>query len=156
MFNGSLIENICLGNIVEEAEAVIDFCKRRGFDRFFSAFPQGYITLLGEEGINISGGQRQLVALARAMYQQPQLLLLDEATAAMDRETERLILTMLRGMRKEIGVVLVTHRAQVARYADRIYILENGRVTSAGKPEGLAVGDNLFARSLMDFTLMSQ
>ena len=155
MFNGSLIENICLGNIVEEAEAVIDFCKRRGFDRFFSAFPQGYITLLGEEGINISGGQRQLVALARAMYQQPQLLLLDEATAAMDRETERLILTMLRDMRKEIGVVLVTHRAQVARYADRIYILENGRVTSAGKPEELAVGDNLFARSLMDFTLMS-
>ena len=139
----------------QEPEAVIDFCKRRGFDRFFSAFPQGYITLLGEEGINISGGQRQLVALARAMYQQPQLLLLDEATAAMDRETERLILTMLRDMRKEIGVVLVTHRAQVARYADRIYILENGRVTSSGKPEELAVGGNLFARSLMDFTLMS-
>ncbi len=154
IFNGSVIDNICLGNIVEEAEEVINFCKHLGFDRFFSAFPQGYITLLGEEGVNISGGQRQLVALARAMYKKPQLLLLDEATAAMDRDTERFILTMLRDMRKEIGVVLVTHRAQVARYGDHIYIFENGQVTSAGKPEALALGDNLFAKSLMDFALM--
>lgn len=90
-FNGPLWYNICLSTNAEEAEKVVKFCRYSGFDKFFESFPQNYLTLLGEEGINISGGQKQLVSLARALYRKPQLLLLDEATAAMDRRTENSI-----------------------------------------------------------------
>lgn len=92
LFNGTVLENICLGNSNEEAEKIVQFCREYGFSTFIEQFPQGYITILGEEGINLSGGQKQIIALARTLYKNPQLLLLDEATSAMDRVTEKFVL----------------------------------------------------------------
>jgi len=154
IFNGTLLENIRLGELAEkEAEQIINFCKEYGFDTYFEAFPQQYDTILGEEGANISGGQQQLVALARALYQQPDLLLLDEATSAMDRTTEQEMLQLLMRCKHELGIILVTHRVQSVKCADRIYILEDGEISTKGSPERLSLGDNLFSRSLADISV---
>ena len=145
LFNASLLENICLGDVQKEAEKVVAFCKEFGFDRFFEALPQNYMTILGEEGVNLSGGQKQLVALARALYQKPQLLLLDEATSAMDRNTERFIMDILQKSKKEMGVILVTHRIKTASKADTIYIMENGVIQDEGNSEQLLLTDNFYS-----------
>ncbi len=150
IFNGTLADNICLGDTEAEAGEIIHFCNEMGFEQYFARFPQGYATLLGEEGANISGGQRQLVALARALYDRPQLLLLDELTAAMDREMENNVLRLLNTLKGDMATILASHRTQSVRHADRIYIIEEGRVTDEASPGELARGDNLFARSLAD------
>jgi len=153
IFNGTLLDNICLGEVQKEAKQIVQFCEEYGFDRYFKNFPQQYVTLLGEEGANISGGQKQLIALARALYQKPDLLLLDEATSAMDRETEQKMLKLLLSFKEQMGIVLVTHRVQSTKLADRIYIIENGMISHQGTPGELSVRDNLFSRSLADLAI---
>jgi ATP-binding cassette, subfamily C, bacteriocin exporter len=126
IFNGTLIDNIILGDVMNEGENAVEFCKSIGLDKFFGNFPQNYSTIVGEEGVNLSGGQKQLVALARALYRQPNLLLLDEATSAMDSQTEQFVLDLLEKLKSEMGILMVTHRNSIAEKADNIYILENG------------------------------
>lgn len=153
MFNGSLLDNITMGEARRGPDEIVEFCQAYGFDAYFSALPQGYATLLGEEGANLSGGQQQLVALARALYRRPGLLLLDEATGAMDRETEAQVLSVLQRLKEDAGIVMVTHRVQSAKYADRVYVIQDGAVQASGPPAELATGDNLFARAWADLTL---
>jgi ATP-binding cassette, subfamily C, bacteriocin exporter len=124
LFSGTLLDNLCLGNTAEEAEAIVAFCRHYGFDRYFEQFPQGYLTILGEEGVKLSGGQQQLVALARALYRKPQLLLLDEPTSAMDKHTERFVLDLLAQVRSEMGILFITHKNQHSQLADRTYLLD--------------------------------
>jgi ATP-binding cassette, subfamily C, bacteriocin exporter len=126
IFNGTLLDNICLGNALEEGDAVVQFCQQTGFHDYFMKLPQNYLTLVGEEGINLSGGQQQLVGLARALYRKPQLLLLDEATSALDRHTESFVLSLLDRLKADMSIVMVTHRSQSVRVADRVYFMENG------------------------------
>lgn len=150
IFNAPLIQNISLSDISDgkKIEQVIKFCNETGLGQFFKTFPQGYATLLGEEGVNISGGQKQIVALARALYQQPQLLLLDEPTSAMDRETEQKVMGLLARLRNQMAVIMVTHRVQSIKHADRIYTLENGEITVADSPQNLIQYDNLFSKAV--------
>jgi ATP-binding cassette, subfamily C, bacteriocin exporter len=126
IFNGTLIDNIILGDVMNEGEKAVEFCKSIGLDKFFGNFPQNYLTIVGEEGVNLSGGQKQLVALARALYRQPSLLLLDEATSAMDSQTEQFVLDLLEKLKSEMGILMVTHRNSIAEKADNVYVLENG------------------------------
>ncbi|WKV13457.1 peptidase domain-containing ABC transporter [Marivirga harenae] len=148
IFNNYLLFNICLSDDPAELEHVVKWCKEFGFDRFFGKFPQGYLTLLGEEGANISGGQKQLVGLARALYRNPQLLLIDEGTSAMDRNTEQFILNLLQQLKKEKAILFVSHRMRVAGFSDYIYILENGSITSQGEPQALIKEENFFSESV--------
>lgn len=150
LFNGTLLDNISIGNTIEEASSIIDFCNITGLNKFFETLPQNYLTLVGEEGINLSGGQKQLVALARALYRKPQVLLLDEATAAMDRNTERFILRLLDQLKNEMAIVLITHKMQTAKIADRIYVIENGMITANGSPSKLLESDNFFSQLVAD------
>jgi len=147
IFNGTLLDNICLGDSAKEAESVVDFCKSYGFDNYFSSFPQSYLTIIGEEGINLSGGQQQLVALARALYKKPQFLILDEATSAMDRNTENYILDILQKLRNELAVIMITHRIKTASKADKIFILENSTIVKSGTPQELMLTDNFYSLS---------
>ncbi|MDR0232381.1 MAG: peptidase domain-containing ABC transporter [Dysgonamonadaceae bacterium] len=121
IFNGNVFENICLGNYMNETETIIRFCKEYGFDTYFDALPQGLNTLLGEDGINISGGQQQLIALARALYRNPSVLLLDEPTSAMDSKTEQFVMDLLKKHKTQYSILLVTHRTHWAEISDRIY-----------------------------------
>ncbi len=150
LFNGLLSENILLSPPGEEdAEKLLQFFKSYQFDRYFEKFPYGYDTVLGETGVNLSGGQQQLVALARALYHQPQLLLLDEATSAMDRHTEQHIVDLLLRLKEKMGIILVTHRPPAAAIADRIYITEKGEILQSGAPVDLLATKNLYSESVM-------
>lgn len=126
IFNGFLIENIVLGNVTEEAEKAISFCKEYGFDTYFSKMPQGYMTIVGEEGINLSGGQKQLIALARALYKNPEILLLDEPTAAMDKKTEVFVMELLQKIKFDMMILMVSHRESIESVADYMYWLDEG------------------------------
>lgn len=128
LFNGTLLDNLMLGNPLVERAAVEEFCRNWGFAPYFNAFPQGYDTLLGERGVALSGGQRQLVGLARALFTKPQLLLLDEPTAALDANTEQFVLSLLARLRPKMAMLLITHKSSLAYLADRVYILDAGQL----------------------------
>ncbi len=151
IFNGNLIDNICMGTPPESNEAMMTFLTQYGFDQYFQQFPQGFATLLGEGGVNISGGQQQVVALARALYHQPQLLLLDEATAAMDRNTEAFVIRLLHQIKKEMGIITISHRVKTARNCDRIYVLENGTIVASGPHDKLMQSKNLYSDTWNDY-----
>lgn len=151
IFNGTLIDNILLSQDSFDANTLVSFMTKMGFDEFFKQFPQGYHTLLGEEGTNISGGQKQLIGLARALWKTPKILLLDEATSALDRNTEKFVLKLLQRLKEEMVVLLVTHRITTASEADRIYLLENGTISLSGSPSSLMRSDNFYSQFFEDF-----
>jgi ATP-binding cassette, subfamily C, bacteriocin exporter len=123
VFSGTLLENICLDNPQQEAEKVVAFCQNYGFSKYFEAFPQHYFTLVGEEHIHLSGGQKQLLALARALYRQPQLLLLDEATSAMDTQMEQFVLNLLNRLKHNMMILMITHKYQIVNEASSVIAL---------------------------------
>jgi ABC-type bacteriocin/lantibiotic exporter with double-glycine peptidase domain len=153
LFNGTILENICLEENPNVQE-VIDFCRETGLDTFIKEFQQGYATIINENSTNLSGGQQQLIALARALYQKPQVLLLDEATAAMDRRTEQFVLNLLRHKKKEMMVIFVTHRVQLARKTDYIYVIENKQIAAYGTHEEVIHTNQLYREAFEDIMLV--
>lgn len=126
VFSGTLLANICLDPALDNVERVRQFCHHYGFDRFFETFPQSYTTLLGEGGVALSGGQKQLLALARCLYGDPQLLLLDEPTASMDVLTEQFVISVLQLYRQKAGILIISHKDSLTAIAGRIYLLDKG------------------------------
>jgi ABC-type bacteriocin/lantibiotic exporter with double-glycine peptidase domain len=145
IFNGNVIDNILIG-AQDNPEYVVQFCRMLGFEKFINELPQGYATLLGEEGINLSGGQKQIIALARVLYKKPQFLILDEATAAMDRNTEKFTLEILQKIKSEVAILFISHRLHsLKNYTDRIYVLENGIISHSGTHEELLLNENFYS-----------
>ncbi len=108
--------------------------------------PQGYATILGEEGINLSGGQKQLLALMRVLYKKPQLLLLDEFTSAMDRKTEQFVIKLLHKLKYEMSIIFISHRLYSLKHiADRIYIIERGETNIFGTHKHLMQSSNFYS-----------
>jgi ATP-binding cassette subfamily B protein len=152
IFNGTLLYNIVLSDKEDEYKKAIAFCEASGFGKYFAELPQSYLTLVGEEGVNLSGGQKQLVVLARALYRNPKLLLLDEATSAMDRNTEKFIVDLLKKQKQERITMLVTHRVKTAQQCDKIFILENGEIVMSGNSAELMKTNNFYSESLLEFS----
>ncbi len=150
IFNGNLLYNIVLSDQEVEYQKAIEFCEQRGFGKYFAELPQSYLTLVGEEGVNLSGGQKQLVVLARALYRKPKLLLLDEATSAMDKNTENFILDILKTDKDQRITILVSHRIKTAQQCDTIFVLENGEIAAVGKPQELMKTDNFYSESMRE------
>lgn len=145
IFNGNVIDNILIG-VTDKIEELVDFIREYGFEPYFNQFPQGLSTILGEEGINLSGGQKQLIALARALYKRPQLLILDEATAAMDRNTEQFTINLLQKIKINCAVFFISHRLNMLKKcADTIYVLENKRISVSGNHQKLMKTDNFYS-----------
>lgn len=146
IYNGTVIENICFGQAPEDLTLIVEFCKKYGFDKFFDELPQGLLTIVGEEGINLSGGQKQLLALARSLYKPSKILLLDETTAAMDRRTERAICDLLAQLKQERIIVFVTHRLETAkRVADYTYVIDSGSIQASGIHDELMRTKNFYS-----------
>lgn len=147
IFNASFLENVGFEDSVNDPGKVVRFLEEFGFDRYFGFMPESWMTLLGEDGVSLSGGQKQMLGLARAIYRKPQLLLLDEVTAAMDAESEQFVVSLLRRLRSEMAIVFITHRLHIVRaLCDRIYILDGGVISSSGTHHGLLRSPNLYSR----------
>lgn len=145
VFNGNVIDNIVLGEEFKPEE-IICFLQQYGFDTYFNQFPKGLATILGEEGINLSGGQKQIIALARVLFKKPQFLILDEATSAMDRNTEKFTMQILNQIKSDCIIFFISHRLQTLKqFADEISILEDGKITNSGTHEELMLTNNFYS-----------
>jgi ABC-type multidrug transport system fused ATPase/permease subunit len=132
--SGTIRENIALGYPMKEAtdELVMSALKVAHLDEFVAALPDGIDTQVGERGTKISGGQRQRLGIARAMFTRPHLLVLDEATSSLDAETEASISEAIHELRGSTTVVIIAHRLSTVRKADKVVYLSNGKVLATG------------------------
>ncbi|MFM7696703.1 MAG: ABC transporter ATP-binding protein [Vulcanococcus sp.] len=137
LFHGTVAENIAYGSFDAPRPAIERAAQLAEASRFIEALPQGYDTVVGERGQRLSGGQRQRIALARAILKNPPVLILDEATAAVDNETEAAIQRSLDQITAERTTLVIAHRLSTVRHADRIVVLEQGRIVESGSHEQL-------------------
>jgi len=133
LFGGTFVDNIALDDQAPDMERVLQLCSSLGLGDFLETLPDGLLTQLGANGARLSGGQRQRIAIARALYRDPGILLMDEATASLDSHSEDFIHKVLATLRKSRKtIVWVSHRLSSVRQADRIIVLHKGRVVEEG------------------------
>lgn len=152
VFDDTIANNICLwkGDYEKEEEVrerVHQAARAAYADGFIEELPEGYNTMVGDRGIRLSGGQRQRLFIARELYKNPHLLILDEATSALDSESERYIQKSIHALKGSVTVLIIAHRLSTIREADRIYVLEKGRIVEEGTYEELnRDGDSMFRK----------
>ncbi|WP_377477880.1 MAG: ABC transporter transmembrane domain-containing protein [Microcoleus anatoxicus] len=137
LFSGTIAQNIAFGRSYYELKDVEKAAEIANAHQFISEFPDGYQTWVGERGVNLSGGQKQRIAIARAVLLNPRILILDEATSALDSESEALVQEALERLMQDRTVFIIAHRLATVRKADRILVLEKGRVVESGTHEEL-------------------
>ncbi len=146
LFSGSIAQNIAFGQLKPDFKAVQEAAKIANAHQFIIKLSQGYHTWVGERGINLSGGQRQRIAIARAVLLDPRILILDEATSALDSESEALVQEALERIMEDRTVFIIAHRLATVRRADRILVVEQGRIVESGNHEGLLEKGGRYAR----------
>lgn len=137
LFSGTIAQNIAFGQSYYELKDVQKAAEIANAHQFISEFPEGYQTWVGERGVNLSGGQKQRIAIARAVLLAPRILILDEATSALDSESEGLVQEALERLMRDRTVFIIAHRLATVRRADRILVLEKGRIVESGTHEEL-------------------
>ena len=146
IFSGTVYDNIALGDQRIEMARAVQAARTVNADRFIRELPLGYETPLSERGQNLSQGQRQLLAFARVLAADPEILILDEATASIDTETEVLIQEGLRELTRARTCILIAHRLQTIQQADRILVLDDGQVSELGTHEELVTSGGLYSK----------
>lgn len=146
LFHGTVLENIAYSTPNVSKEKVIEASKASEAHDFIMSLPNGYETFIGERGQKLSGGQRQRISIARAILKDPKILILDEATSAVDNETEAAIQKSLEKIAVGRTTIVVAHRLSTIRKADCIYVMENGAVSGFGKHDELITNNNYYER----------
>lgn len=133
LFAGNVIENIAVGEFQPNMELILSICKDIGIQEFVESLPNGFNTYLGENGASLSGGQKQRIAIARALYKQPEILVMDEATSSLDSASENYIQHTIQNLREQQKtIIIIAHRLSTVVNADEIVVLEKGRVLEQG------------------------
>ena len=144
LFHGSVLENITYGSFDATAEQIVNAAKIAEAHDFIEALPNGYDTIVGERGQKLSGGQRQRIAIARAVLRNPPILILDEATSAVDNETEAAIQKSLDQITKNRTTIAIAHRLSTIRNADCIYVMDQGKVVETGTHDQLVALNGIY------------
>lgn len=154
LFSGNVVENIALGEINPDMNRVLDICNKLGMTKFIEQLPHGFNTFLGENGATLSGGQQQRIAIARAIYRKPEILILDEATSSLDSVAEAFVQNTLKILREETKtVIVIAHRFSTITMAQRVIMLDKGLVVQDGSLEELIEADGPFRRMWMHQTI---
>ena len=154
LFSGNVVDNIAVGEFNPDMTRVIEICEKLGMTKFVEQLPQGFNTYLGENGATLSGGQQQRIAIARALYRNPEILILDEATSSLDSLSEAFVQNTLRLLGEESKtVIVIAHRLSTISMAQRIIMLEKGKVVQDGSLEELSVIEGPFRTMWMHQTI---
>ena len=146
LFHDTVRNNIAYGRLEASDEEIRDAARAAFAHDWIERMPQGYDTVVGERGTRLSGGERQRLAIARALLRNPPLLLLDEATSALDTESERMVQAALEQLMRNRTVLVIAHRLSTVQHADRIVVLERGRVAAVGSHAELLEREGLYRR----------
>jgi ATP-binding cassette subfamily B protein len=152
IFNGTILQNLITDIDEDKLNDLIRSVRELGLAPFYDGFPSGLMTLVGEEGINLSGGQKQILAFTRVLLKNPGILIIDEGTSNMDRGTEAFILDLISRLKGRMGILMISHRINmIKKLSDYIYVLEGRTISAEGRHEDLIQGDNLYSRFWKDF-----
>ncbi|MER9657837.1 peptidase domain-containing ABC transporter [Mesorhizobium sp. M0152] len=147
VFSGSVIENIALGEFEPDIEKILHICDQIGLRELIERWPGGLQTHLGANGVRLSGGEKQQLALARVLYRDPEILILDEATSSLDSIAEGFVLRIIEDLRRAgKTIIVITHRLSTIRGADKIVVFDNGQVVEEGRHADLLRAEGAYAR----------
>ena len=145
LFDNTVMENIRIGRQNATDEEVLKAAKAARCEEFVSNLPEGYHSMIGENGCTLSGGERQRISIARAILKDAPVIILDEATASMDVENESMVQEALSELLRNKTVLVIAHHMRTIAGADKIVVLENGRVAEQGNPEELMKNGGIFS-----------